>query len=189
MSLAKFPLSAGILQRGIRSERAGREELDLRCPTCNSPDLKKLSLVWQEGRFAVNARSRIRGVVVGEGGPNIVTGKATTRGVHESEIAKRLAPPKKWSYLKLVLWSGVVTFVALIAYVRSVMSAPGPASTMPVTLYAVLFPLVFTFLVLLFWRHNTVVYAREYGQWDRSYLCQRCGSVSQHDLAGPPPTM
>ena len=103
--------------------------MDLRCPNCNSADLKKLSFAWEEGRSSVNTRTRLRGVVVGDGGPDVVVGRATTHGTHQTELSKRLSPPAKWSYLKLVVWSGVVSFVALIAYVRSVMSGPGPASS------------------------------------------------------------
>ena len=45
--------------------------MDLRCPNCNSTNLKSLSVAFQEGRFSVNASSRLRGVVVGEGGPDV----------------------------------------------------------------------------------------------------------------------
>ena len=46
--------------------RAARgEKMDLRCPSCNGADLKKLSLAYQEGRFQVDTRTRLRGVVVG----------------------------------------------------------------------------------------------------------------------------
>ena len=39
---------------------ARRYKMDLRCPNCNNVDLKKLSLVCQEGRVSVNTRSRLR---------------------------------------------------------------------------------------------------------------------------------
>src|ERR1019366_9240957 len=79
------------------------EKMDLRCPSCNGTDLKKLSLAYQQGRVRVDTRTRLRGVVVGEGGPDVVVGRATTRGIQETEQSKLLSPPTKWSYLKLVL--------------------------------------------------------------------------------------
>ena len=163
---------------------ARRDKMDLRCPKCNSADLKKLSFAWEEGRSSVNTRTRLRGVVVGDGGPDLVVGRATTHGTHQTELSKRLSPPAKWSYLKLVVWSAVFSLIALIVYVHSVMSGPAPASSLPAKLYSVLFPAAFLVLVALFWRHNHSTYSREYAEWDRSFLCERCGAVSQHDLSG-----
>jgi hypothetical protein len=156
--------------------------MDLRCPQCNSSNLKSLSVAFQEGRFSTNTRSRFRGVVVGEGGPDVVIGTATTRGIQQSDLSKKLSPPKKWSYGKVILWSVGISFVALVVYVRSVMSHPGPASSFPVTLYAVMFPVVLAVLLAAIWRHNHSTYTREYGEWSRTFLCERCGTVSKHDL-------
>jgi len=58
--------------------------MDLRCPKCNSTDLKKVSLAHEEGLFQNESRTRLRAVVVGGGGPDLVVGKATTRGTHQS---------------------------------------------------------------------------------------------------------
>src|SRR5437870_10070516 len=84
---------------------------DLRCPNCNSTDLKKVSLAYQEGLFHVVAHTRLRAVVLGGSGPDLVIGKATTRGFHQSVLSKKLSPPVKWSYRKLVLW-WVVLFLS-----------------------------------------------------------------------------
>jgi len=158
------------------------EKMDLRCPSCNGTELKKLSLAYQEGRVRVDTRTRLRGVVVGEGGPNVVVGRATTRGIQETEQSKLLSPPTKWSYLKLVLWLAFVSLVALVVYVRSVMSGPVPASSLPVKIYAVVAPVVFILLVTIYWRHNHSTYQSQYSQWNRSFICERCGTVSQHEL-------
>ena len=192
-SVAGFANEACNLYRGkvIRKDiypyfygAARGEKMDLRCPSCNGTDLKKLSLAYQEGRVRVDTRTRLRGVVVGEGGPNVVVGRATTRGTHQTELSKQLSPPAKWSYLKLIGWSVVFSLVALVAYVRSVMSGPSPASSLPVKLYALFFPIVLVVLLALYWRHNHSTYSRQYAQWDRSFVCERCGNVSEHDLSG-----
>jgi hypothetical protein len=156
--------------------------MDLRCPNCQAADLKKLSLAYQQGRFQVDTRTRLRGVVVGEGGPNVVVGRATTHGIQQTELSKQLSPPAKWSYKKLLLWFAVVSFIALVVYVRSVMSGPAPASSLPVSLYAILAPAAFIFIVAVFWKHNHSTYQRQYAQWNQSFICERCGTVSQHDL-------
>ena len=79
----------------------------LRCPKCNSTDLKKVSLAYQEGLFCTVAHTRFRAVAVGGHGPDFVIGKATTCGFHQSVLSKRLNPPVKWSYRKLILWWAV----------------------------------------------------------------------------------
>ena len=73
-------------------------------------DLKKFSLAYQEGISHVNARTRLRGVVVGSDGPDLVVGSGTTKGIQQTAISRTLAPPTKWSYRKLVGWSVLVFF-------------------------------------------------------------------------------
>src|ERR1700746_1313984 len=77
---------------------------DLRCPNCNSTDLKKVSLAYQEGLFCTVAHTRFGAVAGGGHGPGLIIGKATTRGFHQSVLSKRLKPPVKWSYRKLIRW-------------------------------------------------------------------------------------
>jgi hypothetical protein len=125
--------------------------MDLRCPNCKSVDLKKLSLACQEGLVSINTRSRLRGVVVGDGGPDVVVGRATMLGTHQTELSRQLSPPRKWSYLKLVVWSVVFSLVALVVYVRSVMAEPVPASSLLVRLYAWFSPMVLLVLPALYW--------------------------------------
>ena len=96
--------------------------MELECPNCRSTDLKKVSLAYQEGLQRVNTRMRLRGVVVGSDGPDVVVGRATTKGTQQTEISKALTPPKKWSYLKLFGWS-VLVFLSvgwIVFYVNTI---------------------------------------------------------------------
>lgn len=156
--------------------------MDLRCPNCKSTDLKKVSLAYQEGLYLVNTRTRLRGVLIGSGGPDMIVGRARTRGFQPTELSKLLRPPVKWSYLKLVLWSGIFSLVALVAYVNHVMANPPPVSALPVEIYAVLFSSGFVLVACLLWQHNHGTYPRQYAQWNRSFICQRCGAVRSKSL-------
>ncbi len=156
--------------------------MDLLCPKCDSNNLKKVSLAYQEGTYHIDTRSRMRGLLFAGGGPGIVVGRTATRGSQQSALSKRLKPPSKWSYLKLVLWSGVVTLIALVIYVQHVMSSPVPASSLPVKLYVIFAPVVLLLLVGTVWRHNHSTYQQKYDQWNESFICQRCGTVSQQAL-------
>lgn len=183
-----YNVSTGrVIRKGIYPFRNGAERgdpMDLHCPNCNGTDLKKVSLAYQEGLSHVNARTRIRGVVVGSDGPDLVAGRATTKGTHQTEISKALTPPKKWSYRKLVGWSLLVFLSVgwIVFYVNTVTKNSLTVSSMPLTIYTVLSAGVFILLFVLFWRQNHSTFQRQYAEWDRSFICGRCGSVSQHDV-------
>lgn len=86
-----------------------------------------------------------------------MVGRATTSGVQQSALSKSLVPPTKWSYLKLILWSAAISFVAFVAYVRVVMTSAPPVSSVPVKIYVAVAPLVFSFLFVSIWRHSRYV--------------------------------
>ena len=164
------------------SGTARGDKMDLRCPNCESTNLKKVSLAYQEGVYHIETRTGVRGLLFAGGGLGVLVGRATTRGSQQSALSKRLCPPSKWSYAKLVLWSGVVTLLALFLYAQHVMSSPPPVSSLPVKLYAVFAPVVFLLLVGIVWRHNHSTYRRRYALWNTSIICERCGTVSQQVL-------
>lgn len=180
-----------VIRKGIYPCRkgAGRgDSMDLHCPNCNSIDLKKISLAYQEGLSRLNVRTRMRGVVVGSDGPDLAVGRATTKGTQQTDISKALPPPRKWSYRKLFGWSLLIFLSVgwIVFYVNTITKNASPVSSVPLTIYAVLCAGVFVVLFLVYWEHNHSTYPREYVQWNRSFLCLRCGNVSEHDVPGLP---
>lgn len=158
--------------------------MDLRCPKCNSTDLKKVSLAHEEGLFRSEGRTRLSAVVAGSGGPDLVVGRATTRGTQRSALSKKLTPPLKWSYLKVIGWSALAFLSAgwLVFYVNAVTTKATTVSSAPLTLFALIYAVILALLVFLVWRHNHSSYQMQYAQWDRSFICERCGTVSQQAL-------
>lgn len=153
--------------------------MDLRCPKCNSTDLKKISLAHEEGLFRSEGRTGLRAVIAGSGGPNVALGRATTRGTEQSALSKRVGPPMKWSYLKVIGWF-VLVFVCvgwLVFYVNTGLTNATTVSSTPLTLFSLISGVVFVLLLFLVWRHNHVAYRRQFAEWDRSYVCQRCGAI------------
>ena len=51
----------------------------------------------------------------------------------------------------------------------------------PLTLFALLSAATFLLLLVLFWRHNQSAYKRRYSRWERSFFCQRCGTLTEHN--------
>ena len=157
--------------------------MDLRCPKCNSTDLKKVSLAYQEGLNRSDASTRLSAALVGGNGPDLVVGRATTRASHQSALSKRLSPPAKWSYLKVGSWS-VLAFLCfgwLVFYANAITTNSSTVSSVPLTLFAVLFACAFVLSLFVVWRHNHSTYPQRYAKWDRSFICQRCGNMSQQE--------
>jgi hypothetical protein len=151
--------------------------MELRCQHCGSTDLRKVSLVYQEGRTYLKGRTGLRALLLGTNGPDLVLGRASTTGILQTQLSKNSEPPVKWSYLKLVGWFVLGSFVALIAYVHSVMSSSAVASSLPVGSVFLIASCLLILLVFFFWRHNHFVYPRQFAEWERSFLCMRCGNV------------
>jgi hypothetical protein len=173
------------IRRGIHPYGAGRGgPMELQCPNCRSKDLKKVSLAYQEGLQHVSTRTRLRGVVVGSDGPDVVVGRATTKGIQQTELSKELTPPMKWSYPKLFGWS-VLMFLSvgwIVFYANTIMRNSSSVSSIPLAVYSLLSAGVFVVLFLIYWNHNHSTYPGQYALWNRSFICERCGAVSQHDL-------
>ena len=115
------------IRKVIHPYGAGRgRPMDLQCPNCKSTDLKKVSLAYQEGFQRISTRTRLRGVVVGSDGPDMVVGRATTKGIQQTGISKALSPPKKWSYVKLFGWSALVFLSVgwIVFYVNTIAKNP-----------------------------------------------------------------
>jgi hypothetical protein len=158
--------------------------MDLRCPKCDSTDLKKVSLAHQEGLFRSEGRTRLRALVVGGGGPDLVLARATTQGTEQSALSKRLTPPVKWSYLKVIGWSLLLFLCVgwLVFYVNTVTTNATTVSSAPLTLFALISSAVFVLLLFLIWKHNHSTYQKRFAEWDRSFICARCGAISPQDL-------
>jgi hypothetical protein len=108
-------------------------------------------------------------------------GRATTIGTNQTELSKMLPPPKKWSYPRFFGWSALVFLsVGWIAfYVNAITKNSSSVSSVPLTIYAVISAGVFVVLFLGNWKRNHSTYPREYAKWNRSFICERCGTGSQ----------
>ena len=170
------------IREGMHPYGAGRGgPMELRCPNCRSIDLKKISLAYQEGLQHVSTRTRLRGVVVGSDGPDVVVGRATTKGIQQTAISKALTPPKKWSYLKL-FGRSVLVFLSLgwiVFYVNTVMKNSSSVASVPLMAYSLVSAGVFVVLLLIYGKHNYLTYPGQYARWNRSFICERCGTISQ----------
>jgi len=125
--------------------------------------------------------SRVRAAVIGGTGPDLVLGRATARASHQSVLSSQLSPPAKWSYLKIGSWAALVFLCVgwLIFYINTVRTNSTTVLSASVTLFALVAAAIFALLLFLAWKHNHSSYQRQYGEWDRSFICQRCSAVTK----------
>jgi hypothetical protein len=111
-------------------------------------------------------------IAVGGHGPDLVIGKATTRGFHQSVLSKRLKPPVKWPYRKLLLWWALV-FLSIgwiVSYINTGTKNSSAVLSPPLILFSGLSAATLLLLLVLFWRHNQFTHKRRHSQWERSFL-------------------
>lgn len=157
--------------------------MELRCPKCNSTDLKKVSLAYEEGAFRTEAQTRMRAAVVGGSGADLVVGRASTRASHQSALSKRVNPPVKWSYPKVIFWSALAFLCGawLVFYVNTIPKNATTVASPALTGYILISGFLFAALLTLVVRHNRAVYPRRFAEWDRSFICQWCGTLSKQE--------
>ena len=75
-----------------------------------------------------------------------------------------------------------MSFGLLIMYIRMVMASSSTASALGVVGYIALASFVVLVCLLLVWRYNRGPYRARLERWKRSYICSRCGVVSEQEL-------
>ena len=85
----------------------------------------------------------------------------------------RNAPP---GYSKAAVEAGWIVF-----YINTITKNSAAVWSPPLTLFALLSAATFLLLLVLFGTHNQSAYRRRYSQWERSFLCRRCGTVIEQE--------
>ena len=135
------------------------------CPSCNSSDTKRVSLIHAAGLY--ESRGRIRGFLLGKG-DSLFFGRY--RGANQNILSKMVRPPAKFPYATpSILW--LVGFFPLMALVGQgkLSFARG--------LLSVAYVLLLPALVLSAFVYNSFVYPKKYTAWDGTFMCQRCGAL------------
>ena len=136
------------------------------CLNCKSTDLKKLSLIYTAGVY--ESRGRIHGLFLGSG-DGVFLGKH--RGTSRSHLSKLASPPRKAPYLApIIFW--LLGFFIVMAF-----AGRGRLSTL-MAIASVGYLFLLPALLIGAFIYNLFVYQKRYCNWDRRFLCQRCGSTS-----------
>lgn len=145
------------------------------CPKCGSTDTRHARAIHEEGMSNLHASTR--GVGYGTGGLGV--GVTQTNGTQQTNLSRRLAPPQRqdpgtpW----LAFWAAVA--VGGVALVLALLNPEGAAV---MTFWAV-FGSAAIVAILAYstaqWRvgFNRNQLPRLQAQWERTYRCQRCGTI------------
>lgn len=176
------------------------------CPNCNSHDVKKLSLIYEQGISTVSLKTESTsigaGLLSGDLGAGITSSSGTSSGFQKSMLSQRIAPPSK-KYLTLPIhpdWRGEKLLVFGMLF--SVFGAPvvwffgwaGYLNTVGISVALMIFGWLLRFTMS---RDEVAARAEKckevdaeraaileahslsddpFETWNRSFMCLRCGS-------------
>jgi len=67
----------------------------------------------------------------------------------------------------------------IVFYINSFIKHSSAVLSPPLILFSRLSAATLLLLLVLFWRHNQFAYKRRYSQWERSFLCLRCDTLTE----------
>jgi hypothetical protein len=141
---------------------------NLGCTKCGSTEVRRLSLIYNEGLAIINTTSNSTGQAFGSGG-GAAFGSSSTRttGTQQTALSKQAAPPKKKHTILWGIAAGVLGFMAL-----------GGLSdfSFSVVLFAGLAALAGR-MSLKAKEYNATKFPEQYATWERSFMCNRCGQT------------
>lgn len=135
--------------------------MSLDCPGCGSDNVRRLSLVYEDGLHALGGNARGAAVALGARGLGVQLGRSTAQGTIQTASSATAAPPVKTSYRPSLL----LMFIA-VALVGPVLSS----SALALALF-----LLGGVLLGLAVRYNRTIWPSELHRWRATYRCQRCG--------------
>lgn len=152
--------------------------MNMQCPQCGSTEFTKLSLVYAHGFSETESRSRFWGFSFGE--PALGFGRAKTRGHLQTKLSLAVSPPKKMSYWKVIKWGFLVSLIVWWVLLN-LTAAPGGPRTLAhdFTFIAYANGALLIFFLWVVWRYNRLVFPGRHANWDRSFMCTRCGHIVQ----------
>ncbi len=137
------------------------------CDKCNSEDVQKLSVIFENGTHNINTNSRSTGIGIGSGGSvGVMSGNTNTSGQSQTLLAQKVAPPSKNSS-NLYQLSFLIGFI-LIMFFRE----------MDWKLIAGIIFFAFGMKVYKVTKaYNENVYPEKYNNWLKSWHCNKCGNI------------
>jgi len=140
---------------------------NLACTKCGAAEVRRLSLIYQEGLSTINTQSQTMGSSFGGGGAAFGSASTHTTGRQQTALSKQASPPAK---KHTILWSisaGMFGFFSLAGLAHP---GVGTLVTIAITAASVRFALQAK-------AFNALKFPELHQRWERSFMCNRCGEV------------
>lgn len=137
------------------------------CKQCDSPDVQKLSLVYENGLTFVDTRTNGAGVGIGRGGLGVGVGSGRTRGTQTTALSAKAAPPAKKK------WGGALALTLLMLLLVAFSA------------WFWIGVLLVGYLVVTNMQYNRNVWPGLMSRWDAAYMCGRCGAIDSPRRGNP----
>jgi hypothetical protein len=153
----------------------------MQCPNCKSEDLAKLSVVHSAGLSDINTRSRGRALAFGDNGLVLGVGNLRATGTSQTQLSKLAGPPRKKPYWYVVLaWLlGFVIAGSLLADLNTFKVGAHARLEQQFRWFACAYSCLAALVLAVLWRYNHRIFPRKHERWNRSFMCRRCGEISQ----------
>ena len=133
------------------------------CTKCGSSEVRRLSLIYEEGLSHSASQSQTAFCGAGFG----TTASTFSTGTSQTALSKKAAPPTKKHTILLALLAGFLGFCTL-------------AGLANFSFWALLFGGLTYLAVMKSLKakaYNATAFPEEHACWQRSFMCNRCGGV------------
>ncbi len=151
------------------SSRIVQNPLNKQCSNCNSDNTQSFQMVYAQGTSSGN----FSGLSYNGDNVGMVGGKSTNQSV----LASKIAPPNK-PYFRLI----TIVFLSIFFFIlTSIILKFVIDSLLTRSLIAVISTILFAALTTKYESIKLAkeqnIYTRELSEWQKSWLCLRCGSM------------
>lgn len=138
----------------------------MNCVKCNSDNVQRLEVIFDNGTSDINTKSGSTGIGFGRGGIGIGFGKTKTKGTSQSQSAIKASPPAKKK-----LWKFIALFVLGVFFTIDKNAGTG------LILGGVAMMLIGGFFTYKNFTFNKKEYPELYKIWLDSWMCNKCGWI------------
>lgn len=154
------------------------ETVEYKCPKCNSDNIVRFSVAYNNGTSNVSLQTKGSGVGIGTGGVGVGVGSASTTGTAMSNTAQIAAPPRQKSVVgtfvrTIIIYSIIGVILNLLFDTHKIRGE--------LVIEDIIFFVLPTYLAVQAYKYNKNVYPNLLYHWQHSWICNKCGHIFEID--------
>jgi hypothetical protein len=145
----------------------------IECPTCQSENVQKMSMVYESGMSSIDANATTGGINGGGGGFGIGGARTKINGNQQTELSKKANPPVKKKTIRnaFLYFVGIFIIPALINNVLHINN-----QTIQV-LVGICYLALGAYHVFTNIKYNMTIWPKLHETWDKEFMCLKCGVI------------